>query len=136
MPTYSTFISPLAVIGVGPIIKYGTPTGLTLGVLSVDAGLRDFTSGVLGKGIGRVRGTVKLAGTPSLPVSRRVRLVREKDGLVVREQWSIPATGGYDFKYVDEMQSWTVISYDHTLDKRAVIADNLTLANLGVELIA
>ena len=29
-------------------------------------------------------------------------------------------------RFIDELQTWTVLSYDHTRDKRAVIADNLT----------
>ena len=85
-------------------------------------------------GTGRVRNTVKEKGAPDTPVRRRVRLVRERDGLVVREQWSDPATGAYDFQFVDERQTYTVLSYDHTLDFRAVIADGLTLANGTVEL--
>ena len=85
-------------------------------------------------GAGRVRNTVKEKGAPDTPVHRRVRLVRERDGLVVREQWSNPATGAYDFQFVDALQTYTVLSYDHTLNFRAVIADGLTLANGTVEL--
>ncbi len=85
-------------------------------------------------GNGRVRNTVKEKGTPNIPLRRRVRLVRQRDGRVVREQWSDPVTGDYDFKYVDELQTYTVLSYDHTLNFRAVIADGLTLANGTVEL--
>lgn len=85
-------------------------------------------------GAGRVRNTVKEKGTPNTPLRRRVRLVRERDGLVVREQWSDPVTGEYDFQFVDALQTYTVLSYDHTLNFRAVIADGLTLANGTVEL--
>jgi hypothetical protein len=78
----------------------------------------------LGKGRGRVRGTVKV--TPNTPVYRKVRLIRERDGVVIREQFSPPVTGAYDFKFIDELQKWTVVSYDYETLYRAVIADNLT----------
>lgn len=89
-----------------------------------------------GRLVGRVKGTTKDKGTPNVPVSERVRLFREQDGYLVREVWSAPGTGAYSFDYVDETQTYTVISYDHDKAFRAVIADNLTLANGGVELIA
>ena len=126
--------SPI-VIGQGPTITYGVPVLTSTIRLGVETGLKDFTTGVLGKGIGRVRGTVKEKGTPDAPVFRKVRLVRERDGLVIREQWSNRVTGAYDFQYVDELQTWTVISYDYLNNFRAVVADNLTLANTGVELL-
>ena len=96
--------------------------------------MKDYITGVLGQGIGRVRSTVQEKGTPNTPVHRRVRLMRECDGLVLREQWSDPVTGAYDFQFVDELQTYTVLSYDHTRNFRAVIADGLTLANGTVEL--
>ncbi|MGO4608429.1 SPRY domain-containing protein [Variovorax sp. 2RAF20] len=99
-------------------------------------GRKDFLTGVLGQGIGRVKGTTKDKGTPNVPVSERVRLYREPDGLLIREVWSTPGTGAYSFDYVDELQAYTVISYDHDKNFRAVVADNLTLAGGGVELIA
>lgn len=79
---------------------------------------------ILGTGRGRVRGTVKV--TPNTPVSRKVRLIREVDGQVIREQFSHPVTGAYDFQFIDELRKWTVVSYDHQGLYRAVIADNLT----------
>lgn len=85
---------------------------------------------------GRVKGTTKDKGTPNVPVSERVRLYRERDGLLIRETWSTPGTGAYSFDYVDETETYTVISYDHGKAFRAVVADNLTLAGGGVELIA
>ena len=105
------------------------PAHATPGALCV-ATVRDTEFG----GRGRVRGTVKEKGSPDMPASRRVRLVRERDGLLVREQWSDPVTGVYDFPYMDELQTYTVQSYDHTRNYRAVIADGLTLANGTVEL--
>ena len=123
-------------VGAAPAIAYGTPRIALPAHLSVEAGsVKDQLTGVLGQGIGRVRGTVKETGTPNAPLKRRVRLVRDRDGLQVRELWSDPVTGEYDFRYVDELQAWTVVSYDHLNNYRAVVADNLTLANGGVELI-
>lgn len=112
-------------LGTGPAIIYGTP-GITPPVyLGVESGcVKDYITGVLGQGVGRVRGTIKEKGTVNTPLHRKVRLIREKDGLVIREAWSDPVTGAYDFKYVDEAQTFTVISYDYTGAYRAVIADN------------
>lgn len=113
----------------------GRVTLLDVVRLTIESGaVKDYNTGVLGQGIGRVRGTVKEAGTPTSPVFRRVRLIRERDGLLIREAWSDKVTGAYDFIYVDELQTWTVVSYDHNHNYRAVVADNLTLANGGVEL--
>ncbi|MDQ0068962.1 hypothetical protein J2W34_000736 [Variovorax boronicumulans] len=96
----------------------------------------DYVTGVLGAGRGRVQGTTKDKGTPNVPVSERVRLYREQDGLLMRETWSTPGTGAYSFDEIDELQTYTVLSYDHDKAFRAVVADGLTLANGGVELIA
>lgn len=105
-----------------------------------DRGRTDYVIGSGGNGpsrlVGRVKGTTKDKGSPNVPVSERVRLYREQDGLLIREMWSTPGTGAYSFDYVDEYQTYTVLSYDHDKNFRAVVADGLTLANGGVELIA
>ncbi|QPF74188.1 LamG domain-containing protein [Roseateles sp. DAIF2] len=77
-------------------------------------------------GRGIIIGTVYTKGTPNTPVQRRVRLMRDRDSVVIRETWSNPATGAYAFPLIDENQKYTVIALDHTNDKRAAIADNLT----------
>jgi hypothetical protein len=77
-------------------------------------------------GDGRVAGTVKVKGAPDYAVYRRVRLIRERDGVFIRETWSHPVTGAYVFDGVDRTQKYTVLSYDHTFNFRAVVADNLT----------
>ncbi len=98
-------------------------------------GRKDYLTGVLGDGVGRVRGsTLDHVNPLNKPYACRVRLVRETDGLVVREQWS-KADGSYDFQYVDELQSYTVLAYYEAHGKRAVVADGLTLANGKVELL-
>jgi hypothetical protein len=44
------------------------------------------------------------------------------------------ATGAYSFDGVDADRTYAVFSYDYTGTYRAVVADNLSLANGGVEL--
>lgn len=95
---------------------------------------RDMNWTMLGQGIGRLKGTTKDKGTPNVPVSERVRLYRQTDGLLMREVWSTAGTGAYSFDYIDELDTYYVISFDHDLNFRAVVADNLSLANGGVEL--
>ena len=77
-------------------------------------------------GRGRIAATVKEKAAPDLPVYRRVRLFRDRDGLMIAETWSNPVTGAYAFEYIDQSYTYSVISYDHTGNFRAVIADNLT----------
>ncbi|ATA53924.1 hypothetical protein CKY39_12365 [Variovorax boronicumulans] len=87
------------------------------------------------KSRGRVRGVVLMhVGGVNKPVFRRVMLIRERDMLVVGMQWSDPLTGAYDFQYVEDNEAYTVLSHDYTHDKRAVIADGITLANGKLEL--
>jgi len=98
-------------------------------------GRNDYLTGVLGRGVGRVSGTVANKGTPSdIPVRELVRLHRRADGMVIRETWSDRVTGAFSFDYIDELQNYYVVSFDHESNHLAVIADNLTLANGGVEL--
>lgn len=119
----------------GPAMVYGNAAfQWPLSLRVEDGSVKDVFTGVLGVGIGRVRGAVAEKATPNTPLQRKVRLIREKDSLLIRECWSDPVTGAYDFRFVDEAQSFTVVTYDHLNNYRAVIADNLTLANGGVEL--
>ncbi|MNY30917.1 hypothetical protein D3C86_1650540 [compost metagenome] len=67
------------------------------------------------------------------PYRSHVRLIRESDGVVVRDGWT-GADGAYDFQWLDELQSYTVLAYYAFHGKRAVITDGLTLANGKVEL--
>lgn len=84
---------------------------------------------------GRVRGVVLMhVGGVNKPVHRRVFLIRERDMLLVQQQWSNPITGAYDFQYVEETETYTVLSYDYLQDKRAVVADGISLANGKLEL--
>ena len=87
-------------------------------------------------GRGIIRATVKQKNTPvNTPLRRRVDLIDERSRLVIRSTWSDTVTGIYAFSGIREDLVYTVVSYDLLHDKRAVIADNLTLANGGVELL-
>jgi hypothetical protein len=105
-----------------PLIKLGAPM-VTAKLAPGAFAIRDAYYG----GSGRVRGTTKIDGTPSdTPVRRRVRLIQERDGVVIREQWSNAATGAYDFTNILLTQQYSVLTYDHTHSFRAVVADNIT----------
>ncbi len=104
----------------GQIAIYGT-TAVAGPVL----GRGDYTNPHLGKGIGRIFGTTKIDGTPDAPVSRRVRLLRDHDGMLIRETWSNPLTGAYEFLWLDEAHTYTALAYDHTENYRAVVADRI-----------
>lgn len=69
-------------------------------------------------------GTVKVDGTPDIPVSRRVLLLDHDGARPVREQWSDPITGAYDFRNIAN-KPYFVIAFDHTNNFRAVIADRV-----------
>ncbi|QGW82927.1 LamG domain-containing protein [Variovorax paradoxus] len=85
---------------------------------------------------GRLVGTVKEKSLPAnLPLKRRVRLVRERDGATVGETWSDATTGAYVFTNIDAAEAYSVVTYDYLHNYRAVIADNLSVASGGVELV-
>ena len=78
-------------------------------------------------GRGSISGTVKRDADPAdLPLSRRVRLHRDVDGMLLRETWSDATTGAYLFTDINPAITYTVISYDHEHNYRAVVADNIT----------
>lgn len=77
-------------------------------------------------GYGTLAGTVKEQALPAnVPLRRKVRLIRELDGLLIQETWSDATTGAYTFRNVQTEYRYTVVSYDYEHDYRAVIADNL-----------
>ena len=63
-------------------------------------------------GRARVYGTTKTKGSPNTPTKSRVRLLRERDGLLAREVWSDPATGEFEFTGVDAGTRWVVLAQD------------------------
>lgn len=74
-------------------------------------------------GAGRIFSTVARVG--EIPMVRRVRLFRDRDGVCVGETWSNSA-GAYAFTDIDPAERYSVVAYDHEHNYRAVIADNLT----------
>ena len=77
-------------------------------------------------GTATLSGTVKTLGTPNQPVARRVILIEERSGRVIRETVSDPITGAYTFSELLPQNKYTVVAYDHTGVYSAVIADNLS----------
>jgi WD40 repeat protein len=78
-------------------------------------------------GRGRITGTVKEKNTPAnTPLKRRVVLLSMPGSRVMRETWSDPVTGAYEFKEIAVDRTYTVLAYDHTGMYRGVVADNLT----------
>jgi hypothetical protein len=77
-------------------------------------------------GNGRIVGSVAIKGSPNTPVQRRVRLFNEKTGMLVREVFSDPATGAYEFLYVSMDHKYTVVTFDYDNNYRAVVADNIS----------
>lgn len=75
----------------------------------------------------RIVGTVKEVAVPSnAPLRRRVLLIDEVSRRTIRETWSDATTGVYVFNQIaGAPRRYTVVSYDHTGQYRAVIADNL-----------
>lgn len=85
--------------------------------------LRNF---LVERATGTVTGTTKEKHLPeNTPLSRRVRLYRERDGAMIAETWSDPTTGTYTFTGVDTADRYTVLTYDYLHNYRAVAADNL-----------
>lgn len=77
-------------------------------------------------GRGQIVATVKEDHDPlDLPVRRRVRLFRDRDGVMIRETWSDATTGAYAFTEIDENERYSVVAYDHLENYRAVIADRI-----------
>ncbi|XVJ69897.1 MAG: hypothetical protein HEQ39_09745 [Rhizobacter sp.] len=120
----------MATFNVGVLLFGTNPTGQyapnwTAGALSevhLLKKVRDMQYG----GDGTITGTVKVKGTLSnVPVSRKVRLIREVDGICIRETWSDPVTGVYTFAEIDRNVDYTALSYDYTQAFRAVVADRV-----------
>lgn len=96
------------------------PQGLQATTSTAPAKVRDMEFG----GDGRIYGTVARANKPAnSPLSRRVRLHRSRDGLLVRETWS-KADGAYEFREISMRYEWDVIAFDHELQEFSTVANN------------
>lgn len=106
-----------------PLILGSAVVGATQAVTKTLAAQIDREDG----GRGRIVGTVKEKNTPAnTPLKRRVVLLSMPGSRAIRETWSDPVTGVYEFTEVATDRTYTVISYDHTGIYRGVVADNLT----------
>lgn len=77
-------------------------------------------------GVGVIYGTVELyAQAGNIPLPRRVRLHRSRDGLLVRETWS-NAQGEYRFDDITDRYKYDVIAWDHEGLQQSVVANELT----------
>lgn len=75
----------------------------------------------------RIVGTVKALSLGSnKPLRRRVNLIEEISGRMIREVWSDATTGDYSFNNIRGGRSYSVVAYDYVGAYAAVIADNLT----------
>lgn len=70
-------------------------------------------------GNGRIAGKVTIE---NIPGSRKVRLYRKTDGLLIRETWSA-SNGDYSFEGIDPNWEYFVVSHDHLRVHNAVVSD-------------
>lgn len=106
-----------------PLILGSAVVGATQAVTPTLAAQIDREDG----GRGRIVGTVKEKNTPAnTPLKRRVVLLSMPGSRAIRETWSDPVTGAYEFNEIAVDRVYTVVSYDHTGIYRGVVADNLT----------
>lgn len=73
-------------------------------------------------GSGVISGTVTIE---NIPGSRRVRLYRKHDGMLIRETWSA-ANGAYSFTNIDPAWEYFVVAHDHLRVYNGVIQDMIT----------
>ena len=77
-------------------------------------------------GSGTLYGTTKTKGTPNAPTKARVVLLHQRSKLPVREVWSDPVTGYYEFRGIDTAQQFIVLAEDADGNFRPVAANRLT----------
>lgn len=76
-------------------------------------------------GDGIISGAVEIQATPNnVPVARRVRLRRSRDGVAVRETWSAP-NGAYAFANISRRYRYDVEAWDHTGQYTSVLGNNI-----------
>lgn len=77
-------------------------------------------------GPGTIYGTTQIKGTPNAPAKARVVLLHQRSKLPVRETWSDPATGYFEFRGVDTSQQFLTLAEDVAGNFRPVAANKLT----------
>jgi hypothetical protein len=76
-------------------------------------------------GLYQITGTVKVDGSPDTPVARLVVLFDQLGLRPLRSTWSDGTTGAYTFTKIAN-KKYMVMSFDHTHNFRAVVADQVT----------
>ena len=77
-------------------------------------------------GPGTIYGTTKTKGTPNAPTKARVVLLHQRSKLPVRETWSNPVTGYFEFRGIDVNQQFLTLAEDADGTYRPVAANRLT----------
>ena len=77
-------------------------------------------------GPGTIYGTTKTKGAPNLPTKARVVLLHQRSKLPVRETWSDPVTGYFEFRGIDVNQQFLTLAEDAAGNFRPVAANRLT----------
>ena len=77
-------------------------------------------------GAGTIYGTTKAKGTPNTPTKARVVLLHQRSKLPVRETWSDPTTGYFEFRGIDVNQQFLTLAEDAEGHFRPVAANRLT----------
>lgn len=71
-------------------------------------------------------GSTKKTGSPLVPVRRRVRLHDQPTGRLLREMWSDPVTGSYQFTSL-RAGTYYVTAFDHTGEYNGEIMTDVVL---------
>ena len=77
-------------------------------------------------GPGTIYGTTKTKGSPNAPTKARVVLAHQRSKLPVRETWSDPITGYFEFRGIDVNQQFLTLAEDVDGNFRPVAANRLT----------
>lgn len=80
-------------------------------------------------GTASITGAVGIKGTGGAPdtmTRSRVRLLRQRDGLLAREVWSTPVTGAFAFHGLDPAQQFIALAEDQDGVFAPVAADRRT----------
>ena len=77
-------------------------------------------------GLGAIYGTTKTKGSPNAPTKARVVLAHQRSKLPVRETWSDPVTGYFEFRGIDVNQQFLTLAEDVDGNFRPVAANRLT----------
>lgn len=109
-------VSAAQVAASAPVPGHECPRGVRV------SSARDIEFG----GAGTIYGTTKTKGTPNLPTKARVVLLHQRSKLPVRETWSDPTTGYFEFRSIDVNQQFLTLAEDADGTYRPVAANRLT----------